>query len=87
MRHDSPCAPANPTANELAVGLARIEERIAALTDTVEKSIDNNEDAIKDLRQRVATLESSKVKQYAAMILIAAGVTQAPPWLASWLGM
>jgi hypothetical protein len=76
-----------PSHQELAVSIARVEERVIALTDAVEKSNKRNYDEVYDLRKRIVDLEKSRWRHWTAMILIAAGMSQAPPWLANILGL
>ena len=77
----------DPSHQELAVSIARVEERVIALTTAVNKSNKRNEDEVYDLRKRIVDLESSRWKHWTAMILIAGGMSQAPPWLANMLGL
>ena len=67
--------------------MARVEERVIALTDAFEKASKLNDNDVYDLRKRIVDLEASRWKHWTAMILIAAGVSQAPPWIANLLGL
>ena len=76
-----------PSHQELAVSIARVEERVIALITAVNKSNKRNEDEVYDLRKRIVDLESSRWKHWTAMILIAGGMSQAPPWIAKLIGL